>query len=466
MARPRGKRINLRAWREYMDWSQDDLAEASHLDKTTIKNIESGGGASTDALQKLTKAFRLRPGVLASGATPGTQRSPFAKTHYHEPDYLTDAAVVALVLEHWNVEVSTLQQRDAGHGSLMPQPTRNSNRWHITGPKHEFFLREVLNKAYTTPGRTRAKFRAVNWLNKRFDARNHSGLALAIPAPLSTRDNRSCESPDGAIFELYEFIHGGRDYTKNDRERYQTAIIHMLVELIQASSELEAVRPDLWQDLRGRYDHADEHQFRKLPALVSPRQAAARVDTLVGQLEGRADEDELITMVANGIKTCMHDRAQRKPPAPERWFITHGDMTENNFLLTDAAVYLLDWDSIRLMPCHFDLAFALMRLSLPRRDGTPPNPREDGEFFDCAKAFLDEFRNELRIVCSEELTDWQLAAALEAVRYEFAMRMLWHLEMLADSPEQNLGASFMARCNPDRVVLLKEKLGLGARTAP
>jgi thiamine kinase-like enzyme len=273
--------------------------------------------------------------------------------------------------------------------------------------------------------------------------------SFPIPKIIYPQNQIVSDTPRTHI-ELYEFKEGGQDYSSYVARLRKKDLAHLIANLIKLSEKLISNFPDLKVELTNRWS-SYKHQYE------SPECSLKVCAELRARLKDHTNFDEIERIIASvevtlngGLKERLRKIEQTQPLR-----LIHGDLTENNILVTDEKLYLLDWDNCRLLPSgHFDLAFALVRLAVPRRHGS--THILTSEEVEAARELCEYVRQE----CAPSNTpnDQSIAYGLDQVSFEFMLRMIECLYLYAEDNTAPFDMSYLCRCDPSRPQQLKKEL--------
>jgi transcriptional regulator with XRE-family HTH domain len=429
---------SIKAWRESKGFTQADLAKKARVTEKTISNIENGRNKPQAAnLRGIADALDVDLSKLENGYMPSYTHQPslrFRESRFY-PSSLESLDIAKLVQQHWGFEVHHVQPIHV-EGDVDPA-IRNSSRFHIRTKEGNWILREILRIPVAEPKRVKSKHTLQEWLNKR--------LFPTIPPTKP----RKVLNPRKVPLELYEYIPGGHYYSATVAERRKQDLAQLIAKLIRLSDELLKYSPDLVSELTDRF--GPQHQYENIEYSVKSCEVLRR------QLQNREDYEEIERSI-DAIEETLHNGLERRlknieDAQPIR--LIHGDMTENNLYVTNDKLYLFDWDVCRLLPSgHFDLAFALVRLSLPNRHESSYTLSEAEKFLatELYKLVKD---NSVPI---DPPDDDSVAKGFDQVSFEFILRTIEYLHLLVESVDTPVDKAYIRRCSPIKVQHLKHYL--------
>lgn len=424
---------SVREWRVSRGWTQKELAATSGVSLSLIEKIEGGKAANPKPVTvgAIERAVGCELGGLRRGLLP--QPAPLA-SEYRNANFLEsrfgELNVVNFVREHWGLEFDSVQPRNLEAG--IPRELRNSRQCLLERGDQAWLLREILRKPIADPERVASKADVLNWL---------SASGFPTPAPLRRRAGSQWVSGQPA-YEVYAFERGGQEYTERVATVATPDVAHLLARFIQQGSRIEREEPDLAELLKRRFSRC--HQFGELE-WSSAR--ARDFEALLGKRAERSDIKQVIEAIDYFVDADLEAEilaeADDQPPR-----MIHGDFTEDNVLVFSREARLYDWDVLRMLPSgHFDLAFAMVRLGIPRKESSSHRLRADEV----------EAAGRLLAVVNAQMegdpaapTEVTVRLGLHEVALEFCLRMIEYLTLLSELPQLAVRSAYLKRCNPRR----------------
>lgn len=407
----------------------------------TISNWIKGKWAPrSELLEAAAATLRVPSEDLRNGVLPPETNTRFRQKHF----YATWRSVPRIreVLKNWGEEVHEIVPISVT-GDVQ-HDLRNSNRYKIVCQNATWFLREILRKAISEQKRLKSKHNLVRWLFEN----------LGFPTiPLEKQADGTDLLPP---LELYKFVPHENGYKIPGHRYLRSKLAAILVSMDQATQQLLSSHPDLAAELRSRFTHVHQYEGIDIEALDHC------YETIMRQERRPVNKREEIKTLHKAIHTALEGGLEARIDAisqeePER--IIHGDLTPDNLIVrTDnEQLYVVDWDVVRLVRSgHFDIAFALTRLSYPLTE--PPShtvsDREKKEAKEFHKVILDTFDQE----DVEPPTEDSMAKGLDQVAFEFVLRMSEYFQPLAEGAHVGADSGYIHRCNPLRPFEIKALL--------
>ncbi|MCC7542755.1 MAG: phosphotransferase [Deltaproteobacteria bacterium] len=439
---PAGRAI--RELRMRSGYSRLALAKELGISVRNIENVEDGETQyPSDVLRRAAVFYKMSIDDLREGKlppSPHTRRPDVIKEWFHDA-YLTDHARIIRVLRASHDVIVERAEPINDPRTDVDGWIRNSNRWRLDTAGRQLVLREALRKAVSTESVLRQKYRVLSWLRT-------MNLPVVEPEYVVDRTEQFANTEGGTRYELYEYRRSGVAYSLATLE-HRPRVVDWIATLLGLTQRLGDSAPELLASLQTRF--SNDHQFfgRTGPSVPA-------IDALRVRLRSKP-HDKLIERILDEAQQALEDHAKMDLPsmqAEQPLRLTHGDLTENNFLLCSDAAWLLDWDTVRVTNSGpFDLCFALARLAHPEREGEDPLP---SELIPAARRMLNDVRQRTPPSLFPDEAD--IALGLEEVRREFTLRMFEYLTVSAEAPSHRVQRDYLARCSPGRAVALREVL--------
>ena len=398
--------------------------------------------------------------IARSGGRPHPY---FIQENFYESQWLLDLnnpeLVKKFVFDHWgNIlgtsEFQSLDPWERRDERDIEPIIKNSRKWTIKIGSKYFFLREIRRKAVALPQRISSKHLFLRWLARQ----DTKGFSTKSPLPVNnSKKNQYHIQSRGLIYELYNLVPDCDTCESFSKlPDYVNKLSELLVEL-DVISENVLKEESIVSELKSRF--TEIHQFTYLKYEIKTVEvlrdylSSSRGNYFLGIV---ADE------VCKALTTNPESNKYLENIRSEANFhLVHGDLTEDNIRVDKFGnFWLFDWDTVRLVQTGpFDLAFALVRLSSPKRYD-PSFEITDYEV-EMAKQILEKYKEKFieRVTTIDDKKFMKLLTlAFEDVRREFSFRMLEYFNLLQLMPSKQEDVSYIKRCNPGRVRDLRIEL--------